>query len=511
MANMDKSELGICQTVLETQLKKQIESEVIVPDYLPDVRRIIRVDASPVAGSVTCDKDKIGVTGELMVSILYLPESSRSLRCIRTGIPIEQNYEARGVNSDCRTQCSEKLSYVGCKVLNSRKLAVSAGVIFDVMAEQDKALSVITPAKCDAEGVEHIDDSISVCQFVGSGEKIFKLDEDIDIPGEKTPAAMLCSNVCRVRVDEWKVVGDKVLCKGVCNVKSLYLTDMETGKIDSISVDIPFNQIVDVEGVAEDDSLICSGKLLGCEYALFEDSKGENRVISVSADLALSAAAYRTSSVDVIMDAYSPTHECEMNTARCTVENLCEVEPQIVTVREEMTIPSEIEVVINLEGAAYITNAQSDNGDMVVNGEVLVTGIVIDSNGELNGLEHAIPFTAELNIDCDCKAYRVRPIVEVESVSYVITSATTLEVRAVLRVNAFARCVSEATYMETISLSEETKPASEYLTLYYSGSDEKLWDIAKRYNTTVSKIKTVNRITDDKSDGRMILIPKTRV
>ena len=98
MANINKSNVSICQTVQLGELKKTVDSELIVPDYLPDVKKIIRVDAFPITSDVKAEREKIVVTGQIEYAIVYLPESSQSLRCLRSISDFEQVFEARGVD-----------------------------------------------------------------------------------------------------------------------------------------------------------------------------------------------------------------------------------------------------------------------------------------------------------------------------------------------------------------------------------------------------------------------------
>ena len=44
--------------------------------------------------------------------------------------------------------------------------------------------------------------------------------------------------------------------------------------------------------------------------------------------------------------------------------------------------------------------------------------------------------------------------------------------------------------------------------IYYPAKDEKLWGIAKKYNTTEDAIRRANGITGDYATGNMIVVPK---
>jgi LysM repeat protein len=66
-------------------------------------------------------------------------------------------------------------------------------------------------------------------------------------------------------------------------------------------------------------------------------------------------------------------------------------------------------------------------------------------------------------------------------------------------------------YISNINVSESSpkKSDSSALTVYFSEKGEKLWDIARRYNTTVQAIADENEIYDECiGEERMILIPR---
>ncbi|MGM9663484.1 MAG: LysM peptidoglycan-binding domain-containing protein, partial [Eubacteriales bacterium] len=51
-------------------------------------------------------------------------------------------------------------------------------------------------------------------------------------------------------------------------------------------------------------------------------------------------------------------------------------------------------------------------------------------------------------------------------------------------------------------------PEHSAVVIYYPSKDEKLWGIAKKYNTTEDAIRKANSITGDYATGNMLVIPK---
>ena len=69
---------------------------------------------------------------------------------------------------------------------------------------------------------------------------------------------------------------------------------------------------------------------------------------------------------------------------------------------------------------------------------------------------------------------------------------------------------------ETLAVTQSTvykdkpvyAPEHSAVVIYYPVKDEKLWGIAKKYNTTEDAIRRANGITGDYATGKMIVVPK---
>ena len=99
----------------------------------------------------------------------------------------------------------------------------------------------------------------------------------------------------------------------------------------------------------------------------------------------------------------------------------------------------------------------------------------------------------------------------VTGVSYSISGDHTADVQIQLSVQGLLYKVSTVGIVSDISITEENpkKKDSDYaLKLYYAGKGEKIWDIAKRYNTSVAAVTAENELeTEQLSAPCMLLIP----
>ena len=99
----------------------------------------------------------------------------------------------------------------------------------------------------------------------------------------------------------------------------------------------------------------------------------------------------------------------------------------------------------------------------------------------------------------------------VEDIAATKLSADEAEVKATMGLNAKVLKKSEidiitgCTAVETDE-AEENRPS---LVIYFTEDGDTLWDVAKKYGTTVEKIQSANGIETDRfSSGKKILIPR---
>lgn len=99
----------------------------------------------------------------------------------------------------------------------------------------------------------------------------------------------------------------------------------------------------------------------------------------------------------------------------------------------------------------------------------------------------------------------------INSMSYRIAEDDSIELRCEIVMTGCAQLRETISGVNYIEISED-KPIEEdgcSLTLYYCDSGEKIWDIAKRYNTSEDLIISENLLEGDRIDeAKMLLITR---
>ena len=138
----------------------------------------------------------------------------------------------------------------------------------------------------------------------------------------------------------------------------------------------------------------------------------------------------------------------------------------------------------------------------------MITG---DEDGRASYFEKAIDFEYKYPLKCSSESLRSDPEIEILSCGYTITGAQNMELRIDIGINA---AIYECRKMPLITDIEidEGAPAPQTskcaMTIYFTGADECVWDIAKHYNASVNEIMKINELEEEcLPEGKMLLIP----
>ena len=139
-----------------------------------------------------------------------------------------------------------------------------------------------------------------------------------------------------------------------------------------------------------------------------------------------------------------------------------------------------------------------------------------DSSDNLFSVKGSSPFETEFDFH-DCKSNpEIFADVSLVNSSYVLTSSSDIQIRAVAKVNASIIEENEISVITSFSVDEKSpvkKDEQPSILVYYPGEGESLWNIAKKYNTTCEEIISVNSLDKEKtvSEGVPVLITKRYV
>lgn len=503
--NMEKQNVMICEGIRDETLEQSIDSEIMLPDFCPDIARVLKCRAQSKIISKRVANSVLNIDGNILLTILYVDEDGD----IRSFEQTLSYYRELDINTEDSVDAdiSSKVEYINCRALTPRKLDIHGALtIYVSLSKKCQTEFVAAAANC---GVQLNCAKETVTTIVDQCEKYITINDEIEVgAGSKAISSILRSEAF-ITSTECKTVTGKAVVKGDLKVKVLYCTDVKL-RIERLEAVIPFTQITDLENADED--CVCNVR---CEVSALDlhprtGLDGEVRTVTLSAGISISVTAMKDMELTVANDAYSV--DCEIDVRRETKKlrhRIARIDESYIS-KHNIDLPREIAAIMDLWCDASVTNVKSDNNILMINGVLQLSMLACDADSTPLYIEKTVDYSYKYSLDAASSRIECLPKVFVNGCGYTLTGSTEAEIRVELLISADVFETPETMVISDIVVAGEKRISDPMaaLTIYYAHSDEMVFDIARKYNTTVDAVRSANNIDSCKLEkDTMLLIP----
>lgn len=490
---------------------REQSTETIVPDYCPDIARIVEGSGCLFLRSREIVDGRVSVSGTLRVTLLYIADGNGGLKSFEYSLPVEETLEGR-LREGCREVCIDgTVTSLEVRALNPRKLMTRAALELTATPYCAAQITVCGEIAGQKEyGVETLVETQNISFLRALQHKDFMFSDELLLSGSRESAAELLRESVKLRTTECRLLGGKVILKGLACVDVLYLS--ENGTICRTGAELPFSQIVEgIEGADENTSAEALLRLTGAEFRIGGEDGDDPRTISVKLFLHACVLLRQQAAVRCIADLYSTTHELSVQMQTLELCSGAETVSQEQNVREQIETGVEPASVLCAEVSfGSVTMAQEEE-TALPHSTAVIRVLYLDEGGAPLMAERRTEVTARVAVPKGCTA-SVRSVTAGEVSA--AAAADGIEVR--FPVTFVLSCTSVCRSMCPVTLKAE--PMQEHsgetpsLVLRAMRPGQKLWDLAKMYCTTVADILAANELSSesDTAVGGILLIPRRR-
>lgn len=500
------AETGCIEILYDNFAEQGIDCDITLPDYCPDIMRILKCS---VVNSITNSKisgDRASVDGNAKIRIVYADEKN-CIYCYEQDYPFSKYAELPSTFDGAVLSASIKTEYANCRAVSKKRIDIH-GVIsirFRILGLGQN--SVITDAEGDGIQLRkkeiHTDDAVALVS------KKFQLSETESIGDGKPEIGKILYASAVPVLSETKIIKGKILLKGDVAMKVIYCAEGRENESVTVSYNLPFNEIVEAEKVADDCMVNAVFYTDQVQAEPKTDNDGEYKYLNLGCDISVLVTAYKDVPVCVITDAYSTQNEIDakyktMSFTR-TVQNLSDS----FVCRETLDLSSmEPKRIFAVTAAAPEAKCCFDGDKMTLKGKIPVKFILIDCEGTPVFCEREAEFDYSRSVDAESDELRCEPQVLLSGFSCSLSGDGKAEFKAEINISAQITQTQECrtlVSLRTAENSEKKKRHSSLVVCFCSGG-EKVWDIARKYNTTVEEIMSENELTSDEIGEKMMLM-----
>ena len=503
---LNKNTVYAAKYALDSVTEQPVDADVILPDYCPDIERILRCSLNPCVYSRNLSGGELSVEGEAAIRVLYIDSDRKNLRSFEYQVPWSAAIPLKSPAEHCAVSLKCKTEYINCRVLSPRKLSFHGA--FSLYAKALCRQPVEFYGYDEDDDLQTKNEAADVSSLCSLCEDHFSYTEDIPLSDRPYVESILSSRV-NVKLTEAKCMQGKLMLTAQGELEVMYLSDPDRDSPERLSYSFPVSRLVDCEGMEEDS--VCDADLSVQSYDLSasRDALSDGSLLTLELKLCARVTGYKEERVGMITDAYSTDHAVELTKTPVTmprslsVEHFSRVEKYTLAVENE-----KIGEVLDVSVEAAAASVAAGDASPKIQTKLKVCLLLKNSDGEPFCLERSPEF--ELSPDVPMKEKAESVCIRADSVSYRIVDDQHIELRIELDCRIVTADMLRCSPVCEIQRSEASarEPDDSALVLYYADRGESLWDIAKSYATRLCDLKEENSIEDDSiTEPVMLLIP----
>ncbi|WP_230398347.1 DUF3794 and LysM peptidoglycan-binding domain-containing protein [Novisyntrophococcus fermenticellae] len=505
MELMKKNLHQICRkSDAETQIT--FDEDFNVPDAKPDVGRMIQKKGEVNLQEVQVSEGHARITGSLDFYLLYVSDGDvRRIYNLDGSLPIDENINLDGLNSGDKICLKWEMEDLSIHLINSRKLNIRALITFYAYVEEIQDIQLPTDLK-ESEGVSVKKEEIPVLELGVHKKDTMRIKKELTLASNKPNIHTILWQDMQTRALDIRGLDGKVEIKGELFVFCLYSGDDEDHPLQYLEQALPWQQEVDCSGSTTDMIPNIDVTMTQCNMEVVPDADGEERVLQMDVVLELDMKLYKENSCSLLQDVYTPKKKCILTTEPRVLESLLVKNYSKCKVNDRVNVQEPSNKILQIchsEGTVKIDDTKVVQNGIQVDGiiQLRILYIISDDDMPFYSMETAVPFTHMVEapgISKDCK-YHLRS--DIEQLSTTMIDSNDIEVKAVLNLNAIV--MRERPMAVVSEISEEPLDMEELRSMpgivcYLVQDGDTLWDIAKRFYTTVDEIRALNELESDR-------------
>lgn len=501
-----KCKLTTTKRIYEKKSEYPIDCEFTLPDYCPDIERILKCNVTPRISNLSVLSDSAQVEINANVCILYVTSDDK-LFGYEMPISISKTINVGAIEKETIKSYNTKTEYVNCRAVNNRKIDVHGSVsVFLKLLTTDER-NYISDISDNSVVLKKLNEKVlEPCAFA---EKQVNVADDIVLSQSSGSISNIIRQDTKVVIDECKTISNKAIVKLTLMYEILYLSsDL---RYECIKHSVPVNQVIDIEGT--DENSICVAKAEVCSVSLkpITNSEGEMRTINSNAKINICVTSSNYNDISVVTDGYCVKFESDVQRNIIECNKFVDLINENINISDCINVSSQISEIIDLNCIPLHFSCKTENDNTYIHGDIAICISLEDENGGCKYYEKVVTFSEKISTkSCDEQCIYELVLTPINC-SYNISSGNAVDFKCEINVNGLITKPCKLNAVSKLIIDEEKEKSFDdmpSLVVYYGTKGESIWDIALKYNTSAELLCEANNINDENlSENTMLLIP----
>ncbi|BED92803.1 MAG: DUF3794 domain-containing protein [Candidatus Paraimprobicoccus trichonymphae] len=509
--NMDKDVIFNNSLIFNDGQELPVDMDFSLPDYCPDIQKILKCQVKPAIISKNVSGDRLNIDGNVNINLIYTDSEKSSVRCYENTSPFSCYVELKSGFENSIYNNEIKLGYINCKAVSPRKIDVHGA--FTVHTKVYNKEDINITSNVNGEDIQQQVLNLNFSNLVGNSQQVFSVNEVLNLSQNQISPEIILRSDINFNLEDYKFVSGKIIIDGNFILRILYIGAADLNQIDFIEYSIPISQIIEVPNVTEKSKNIINIEILNYKLNINNEVDSENNnLITADIKAIASVMSFEDKKIKLISDVYSTNYVINNEYENIKLSKLEDV--LNLNFSDKKTIElSEFRISSVVDIWANVNNISSEHkdGKIIFSGKTNLNILAFDTESMPFYIERAIEFEFENDFVSENSNLEVDSKIIPLSLNYKMSGSSNLEIQLnyKLHSNIFS-CYKYKTISESSTEKEipKDKDTNSGLIIYYSEPGEKLWDIARKYYTSVEEILKENNLEAEITEQKgMLLIP----
>lgn len=506
VVDTNKESVCVNQIVGQKSTKLVVDGDVIVPDIKPDILSAVKVSGNVCIYKKEVLDGKIRVDGCIQTYIMYIADNeSGELRGINTSLDFTQMIDLENCQVGMNLTSNLTINSMEANVLNGRKLAIKAILDANFKVYSNSNIDIIKEINSNCN-LQKLSNTIEVNSLVGSGTTKTYAKETVSIDPIDNLAEILNVNI-NIRNKDIKISYNKILAKADAKVKIMYLT--EDSRVNIVESNIPVMGFIDMPNINDQNSCDTEYEL---KNVVIKPNSEEEHSIYIEAEIEISCSAFERKTIEVIEDMYGLNEKLTFSKKQANTMCNKNTFQDVLTIKERISAPEIMgNRIYDTTVMPHITEQKILADRIMYDGEITISMLLTtEITSQINTKTVNLPFNFFINTPEINSSSNIDLKIDVINQNFVVMQDGYIDIQIDMNFLVNVANFRSINLIDNVEIQEIEEEDLYSMVVYFVKPGDTLWNIAKKFRSTVEDIARVNEIDDPNilQVSRQLFIPR---
>ena len=490
MEKLNSAKQSICNLCADNVILHEISEEFVLPDYIPEIKKLLLCKAQALPESRFIAENEIESTGSVTYNVIYTDDDGNLC-----ATPLSSSYEikipVRAENAGAFIDIS--VENAQARANGPRRLSIKSRLKARTLCLKSTELSENISPKSSADEMylQRKTAQIQDFEILSATQSDITVSDAFDMSSRSVAKPLWCD--AAIVIKEHKILNSRMNVRADATVKCICQGENE---IFTLSKTVPIEKSIELDGAAEGMMSRAMARCISLSISNEQNSSTSQLFFDLGCEIEAEALKKRVSSIT--LDCFStkyPTTQSYKNVnslyCPCMALNIYNFSASAKRKSNEKL------TLIDQMASPVCEKLEIKENKAQISGKIQANLILQNEQGEYLCESYDMPFKQELELNGTPNSviYRAQASMGIPSVR-LDSDKVTLSAELSFGTTIFDQVQTLALDEAKINKDEAISKNPAKITVYFPKSGDTLWEIAKKYSTTVNNICSANDITE---------------